>query len=51
MHPFPGEKPVLQIMAQNYQQYADKLSASSVELFQRYPSYRMDVYMQSTGVR
>jgi hypothetical protein len=42
--PFPGEKPVLQITAQNYQQYADKLSASSVELFKRYPTYRMDIY-------
>jgi hypothetical protein len=42
--PFPGEKPVLQITAQNYEQYADKLSASSKELFKRYPTYRMDVY-------
>ncbi|ACA95968.1 MULTISPECIES: DUF1329 domain-containing protein [Burkholderia cepacia complex] len=42
--PFSGEKPVLQITAQNYEQYADKLSASSLELFKRYPTYRMDVY-------
>ncbi|MCP3725724.1 DUF1329 domain-containing protein [Paraburkholderia sp. CNPSo 3272] len=42
--PFAGEKPTMQITAQNYQQYADKLSASSVELFKRYPTYRMDVY-------
>ncbi|MBB5403744.1 hypothetical protein OKW50_007337 [Paraburkholderia youngii] len=42
--PFPGEKAVLQITNQNYQQYADKLSASSIELFKRYPTYRMDVY-------
>jgi hypothetical protein len=42
--PFSGEKPVLQITAQNYQQYADKLSAASVELFKRYPTYRMDIY-------
>lgn len=44
VNPFPGEKPVLQITAQNYEQYADKLSASSIELFKRYPTYRMDVY-------
>lgn len=42
--PFPDEKPTLQITAQNYQQYADKLSASALELFKRYPTYRMDVY-------
>ena len=42
--PYPDEKPVLQITAQNYQQYADKLSASSIELFKRYPTYRMDIY-------
>lgn len=42
--PFPNEKPTLQITAQNYQQYADKLSASALELFKRYPTYRMDVY-------
>ncbi|MGF6441628.1 hypothetical protein QF001_003605 [Paraburkholderia youngii] len=42
--PFAGEKPVLQITAQNYQQYADKLSAASIELFKRYPTYRMDIY-------
>jgi hypothetical protein len=42
--PFPGEKPTLQITAQNYEQYADKLSASAIELFKRYPTYRMDIY-------
>ncbi|WP_181919909.1 DUF1329 domain-containing protein [Paraburkholderia sp. BL6669N2] len=42
--PYPDEKPVLQITAQNYQQYADKLSASAQELFKRYPTYRMDIY-------
>ncbi|MEX3958934.1 DUF1329 domain-containing protein [Trinickia sp. EG282A] len=42
--PFAGEKPILTITAQNWQQYADKLSESSKELFKRYPDYKMLVY-------
>lgn len=44
VNPYPDEKPIVQITAQNYQQYADKLSAGDLELFKRYPNYRMDVY-------
>ncbi|WP_028222350.1 DUF1329 domain-containing protein [Paraburkholderia oxyphila] len=48
--PYAGEKPILQITAQNYQQYADKLSASAIELFKRYPNYRMEVYTTHRSV-
>lgn len=43
--PFPGEKPLLQISAKNMAQYADKLSAGTQALLQKYPdSFRVDVY-------
>tara|TARA_Y100000296_G_scaffold87491_1_gene135708 strand:+ start:10446 stop:11810 length:1365 start_codon:yes stop_codon:yes gene_type:complete len=42
--PFAGEKPRLVINGQNVADYADKLSASTVELLKRYPSFRLDVY-------
>ena len=42
--PFPNDKPLYSITAQNYQQYADKLTEGSKELFKRNPGYRMDVY-------
>ncbi|WP_414157469.1 DUF1329 domain-containing protein [Pseudomonas sp. BNK-15] len=43
--PFPGEKPVLQITAQNAAQYADKLSEGTRALLQQYPdTFRVDVY-------
>ncbi|WP_277873553.1 DUF1329 domain-containing protein [Paraburkholderia sp. RAU2J] len=42
--PFAEEKPILQITAQNYQQYSDKLNAGAIELFKRYPNYRINVY-------
>ena len=38
-----GEKPLFTITAQNAAQYADKLDGM-VELFKRYPNYRMDIY-------
>ncbi len=38
-----NDKPLFSITAQNYQQYADKLD-HMVELFKRYPNYRMDIY-------
>lgn len=38
-----GEKPLFSITAQNAAQYADKLDGM-VEIFKRYPNFRMDVY-------
>ncbi len=38
-----GEKPLFSITAQNAAQYADKLDAN-LELFKRYPDFRMDIY-------
>ncbi|MFM0351939.1 DUF1329 domain-containing protein [Paraburkholderia nemoris] len=42
--PFAGEKPTMTITAQNWQEYSDKLSESSKELFKRFPDYKMVVY-------
>lgn len=42
--PFPNEKPLFSITAQNMDKYADKLSVGDKELFKRYLDYRMDVY-------
>ena len=38
-----GEKPLFSITAQNYSKYADKLDGQ-VEMFRKFPNYRMDVY-------
>lgn len=38
-----GDKPMFTITAQNANQYADKLDAM-IEIFKRYPDFRMDVY-------
>ncbi len=38
-----GDKPLFTITAQNVAQYADKLDGM-VEVFKRYPDYRMDIY-------
>ena len=43
-NPFPGDKPLYSINAQNMQQYAASLSEGQKELMKRYPSFRMDVY-------
>jgi len=45
VQPFPGEKAVAQITAQNMAQYADKLSEGTQALLKKYPdSFRVDVY-------
>lgn len=41
--PFRGEKPLFSITAQNAGQYADKLDGM-LEVFKKYPNYRMDIY-------
>lgn len=42
--PFPGEKPLFSITAQNMAQYADKLTEGDKALLQKFSNYRMDVY-------
>ncbi|MBK9428499.1 MAG: DUF1329 domain-containing protein [Gammaproteobacteria bacterium] len=42
--PFADDKVVLTINAQNYQQYADKLSAGHIKMFETYPDYVMNIY-------
>ncbi|HCO44273.1 MAG TPA: DUF1329 domain-containing protein [Gammaproteobacteria bacterium] len=43
--PFPDDKPLFTITAQNYAQYQDNLTAGQVAMFQQYPdSFRMHVY-------
>lgn len=42
--PFPNEKPLLTITAQNYEQYKEKLSVGAIAMFRKYPNYRMPVY-------
>lgn len=43
-NPFAGEKPVLQISAQNMAQYKDRLSEGTQEMLRKHSSYRLDVY-------
>ncbi|MCY1273433.1 hypothetical protein D9M68_250910 [compost metagenome] len=43
-NPYAGEKPVLVIDGKNVDQYKDQLTATTVELTKRFPSYRVDVY-------
>ena len=42
--PFVDEKPVLVIDGKNVDQYKGMLTATTVELAKRYPTYRIDVY-------
>ena len=45
VNPFPDEKPLFTITAQNYEQYADNLSPGQIALLKRYPdTFRMPVY-------
>ncbi|HET8707889.1 MAG TPA: DUF1329 domain-containing protein [Pseudomonadales bacterium] len=42
--PFPQDKPLFVITAQNVSQYASKLSPGQISLFKTYPDYKMPVY-------
>ena len=43
--PFPDDKPLFTITAQNYAQYQDKLTQGQIAMFKQYPdSFRMHVY-------
>jgi hypothetical protein len=44
INPFPGEKPLFSITANNLDQYREKLTAGQIAMFQQYPDYRMDIY-------
>ena len=43
--PFPDDKPLLTITAENVDQYAGKLSAGQIAMFKKYPkTFRMPIY-------
>jgi hypothetical protein len=42
--PFPGEKPLFEITAKNYKDYAAKLSAGQLAMFEKYPDWKMIVF-------
>ena len=42
--PFAAEKPLLAITGKNVDQYATKLSAATVAMLKKYPTYRLDIY-------
>jgi hypothetical protein len=42
--PFAGEKPLLVIDGKNVEQYKDQLSATTVELAKRFPSFRVELF-------
>ncbi|TVR94672.1 MAG: DUF1329 domain-containing protein [Wenzhouxiangellaceae bacterium] len=45
LDPFAADEPLYVITGQNYQEYADRLSAGQIATFQRYPdTYRIRVY-------
>src|SRR5205823_4198873 len=39
-----NEKALFAITAQNYSQYADKLTEGQIVMFKKYPNYRMDIF-------
>jgi len=42
--PFPGDKPKFTITKANLDQYKDKLTPGQLAMFNKYPSYKMNVY-------
>ena len=45
MDPFPDDKPLFTITAQNYEQYKDRLSTGQIAMLKKYPdSYKLNVY-------
>jgi len=42
--PYAAEKPLFSITPENYRQYAEHLSEGQIALFERYPTFRMDIY-------
>lgn len=42
--PYAGEKPLFSITRENLEQHRERLSEGQIALFQRYPTFRMDIY-------
>lgn len=42
--PFPQDKPLFTITAQNYKEHGDKLTAGQQKMFETYPDYKMNIY-------
>ncbi len=42
--PYAGEKPLFSITPQNYREHLEHLSEGQVAMFERYPTFRMDIY-------
>ncbi len=42
--PYADEKPLFSITPDNYQKYRENLSEGQVAMFERYPTFRMDIY-------
>jgi hypothetical protein len=42
--PFASDKPLFEITGKNYKDYADKLTAGQVAMFEKYPNWKMVVY-------
>lgn len=42
--PYADEKPLFSITPENYTEYKDRLSEGQIALFERYPTFRMDIY-------
>src|ERR1700712_1128268 len=42
--PFAGDKPLLTITPENYKQYAEKLNAGQMAMFEKYKDYKMLIY-------
>tara|TARA_R110000744_G_scaffold114968_3_gene215008 strand:- start:770 stop:2131 length:1362 start_codon:yes stop_codon:yes gene_type:complete len=43
-HPFPDDKPFMEITAANYSDYQDNLSPGQVAMFKKYADYKMPIY-------
>ena len=44
LDPYPHDKPLFVISAANVQQYRNQLSAGQIALFEKYPTWQMNVY-------
>src|SRR5690606_33143759 len=42
--PFAADRPLFSITPANYREHADKLTAGQQAMFERYPTFRMDIY-------
>jgi hypothetical protein len=49
--PYPDEKPLFEITHANYLQYKKNLTDGQLELFRKYPSFRMPVYQSKRDFR